>query len=197
MLFYMYGHYALYKYSFVEEFPVDIDFVMKAPFVTNRKHFHYYPKDGDAAIAFLKCSYRKMYIKKNIFAVPYLMLQERVKNNTEVKLIFLNGIYHHTMSCAVSSVQMSFTGISAAQLIDFANSVMESISAHEEYIVDGLVRIDLFRNNAGELVVNELESLEARYFTLDSNILASCVTFLQEYWEKKIYSCIDSFVESR
>ena len=170
---------------------------MKAPFVTNRKHFHYYPKDADAAILFLKSAYKKIYIKKNIYAVPYLMLQERVRCNTEVKLIFLNGVYHHTVSCAVNSVQMSFTGVTTAQLLDFASSVMRSISDREEYIIDGLVRVDLFRNNDGELVVNELESLEARYFTTTANCLISCENFLKEYWEKKIYSCIDSFLESR
>jgi hypothetical protein len=169
---------------------------MKAPFVTNRKHFHYYPKTGEAAISCFRSAYKKIYITKNCFAVPYVMLQERVKVNKEVKLIFLDGIYHHSMSCAISSVSMSFTGVSHDELIIFANSVLESISAHEEYIIDGLVRVDIFRNNDGELVVNELESLEARYFTSTASHLASCERFLEEYWEKKVYSCIDSYLEA-
>jgi hypothetical protein len=85
---------------------------------------------------------------------------------------------------------MSLPGISNAELIEFADSAMDAIASHEAYIVDGLVRVDVFKNNTGKLVVNELESFEAIYYTRTFN----AEHFLEEYWERKIYDAINSLV---
>ena len=116
----------------------------------------------------------------------------KAQDNREVKIVFLGGEYGHIMSCAVSSVQKSLPGIDQDVLIGFAKDVMRRIATHHEYIVDGLVRVDVFKNNDGELVVNELESLEARYFT-HGNKLQECQLFLEQYWERKILICIRDF----
>lgn len=88
-------------------------------------------------------------------------------------------------------------GVENAKLVDFAKSVMQCIAAHDEYILNGLVRVDVMQNNEGQLVLNELESLEARHDTLDETLSAECYSFLFQYWEKTIYECIDIFTSSR
>jgi hypothetical protein len=92
---------------------------------------------------------------------------------------------------------MSITGISKSELVAFAESVMQCISVHDEYIMNGLVRVDVMQNNAGQLVLNELESLEARHDSLDPGLSVSCSNFLSEYWEKVIYERIHIFTSSR
>ena len=116
-----------------------------------------------------------------------------MRSNREVKLIFLNGEYSHSLSTTVSSVKMSFPDIDETDMIAFATSVLQTVAQHDEYILDGLVRVDLFRNDEGELVVNELEGLEARFFTTVTNKLTDCQHWLENYWEKKILTCIETF----
>ena len=61
---------------------------------------------------------------------------------------------------------------------------------HEDvYMLDGLLRIDVFKTKDNRLVVNELESLEAEYFGDDVEE-ARFNEFLKSYWEKKIYDCL-------
>lgn len=110
---------------------------------------------------------------------PYIMLQVRMKYNREVKLEFLGGQYKYFMSCDVSTVTKSLPGHSNEDIIFFAAQAL-----HDECIVDGLVRVDIFSNNEGNLVVNELESLEARWFTRGDTHFAKSETFLQKYWGK-------------
>ena len=166
---------------------------MKAPFITNRQHFHSYPKNAEAAIQSFKSIHNKIAVDNTCFLVPYVMLQERVSPNKEVKMIFLGGKFHHITSTSIGNVVMSLAGYSRNDLIVFATSVMAFVALHAEYILDGLVRIDIFKDNAGKLVVNELESLEARSFSANDQINSSCERFLSEYWEKIIFRSINEF----
>lgn len=120
-------------------------------------------------------------------------MQVKANSNAEVKLVFLGGEFHHILQCTVNCVRMSITGITKAALLEFGASVIKCASEHDEFILNGLVRVDIMKNNEGHLVLNELESLEARHDTLDSALSVSCSTFLSEYWEKTIYECIHIF----
>jgi hypothetical protein len=93
-------------------------------------------------------------------------------------------------------VRLSLPGISQPALLAFGTSIIKCISEHDEFILSGLVRVDIMVNNEGHLVLNELESLEARHDTLEPNLSASCFSILSEYWEKVIYECIDIFTKS-
>jgi len=53
--------------------------------------------------------------------------------------------------------------------------------------LDGLVRVDLFVSNEKKLVVNEIEGIEAVYFASNVEKENAVDTFLNNYWEKKIY----------
>jgi hypothetical protein len=134
-----------------------------------------------------------MFATKDVIAVPYLMLQVRMESNREVKLVFVGGQFQYFMSCPKKTrVYQSFTDFTSDELVSFATTAIQCISAHEQYIIDGVVRVDIFTNNEGNLVVNDFESLEARIFTSSSTKLCACTQLLHIYWEKKIYTCLKS-----
>jgi hypothetical protein len=59
---------------------------------------------------------------------------------------------------------------------------------HDHYILDGVVRVDVFKNGDGNLIVNELESLEA---CCPTNCLLKR-TKLSSFRVSIIYSCFES-----
>jgi len=164
--------------------------VMKAPNITNGLHYQRNVKDVSSALKHVYKVRKVMYDSKTCYAVPYIMLQVRIVDNKEVKLIFLGGEFHHIMSCSMSNVVTRLHGFCDNDLISFATAAIRHLSEHSEYILDGLVRVDIFKNNEGNLVVNEFESLEARYFTGNASVHGNCCTFLEKYWKKKIYQSI-------
>jgi hypothetical protein len=79
----------------------------------------------------------------------------------------------------------------AQEIIDFAVAAVARLraSSGEEMVSDPLIRVDIMENQAGELVVNEFESLEAEHSARgqgrhkkDSLMYAYCVSF----WESQI-----------
>jgi hypothetical protein len=168
-------------------------FVIKSAFVTNRNFYHFYVENDDLAVFnILDRVQRMMSENEECFAVPYIMLQERVVPVKEVKLVFLGGKFEYISSFDIATVQKSLPGFSDDDLISFATAAVQTVSAYDEYITDGLVRVDIFKNNEGKLVVNELESLEARHPTVNLSEEGRCKSFLEIYWQKKIYYCISN-----
>lgn len=53
------------------------------------------------------------------------------------------------------------------------------------FILDGLVRVDLFKSNTGNLVVNELESLNAGYGGCKEDKTNEAKEYLSHYWQVK------------
>lgn len=173
--------------------------VIKSPFVTNSQYYKSY-SNGDSAsvMSSIKAAHFKMHNTSPVesFIMPYVMLQERVvgldqtKPTTppEPKLIFLNRKFSH-----FATKYLSLAPYSSNDLIAFASSTLDFLANnHPEFILDGLVRVDLFKSNKGDLVVNELESLEAGYAGTDEAANAKTLSFLELYWEQKIYDCIVS-----
>jgi hypothetical protein len=122
-----------------------------------------------------------------------MMLQVRVTKNNEAKLVFHNGVFHHFLSPASSKkITCSFPGYSTDDLVNFTTTALHHLSSYDENIVDGVIRVDIFKNDEGKLVVNEFESLEARFFATKQAVTMETEAFLIEYWEKKIYASIGS-----
>jgi hypothetical protein len=114
------------------------------------------------------------------------MLQERV-DNREIKAVYLNGTYNHMMTCTTGRVVKSFSGYSNNDIISFGKRAISVVAATGQFITDGLVRVDIFKDSDGKLVVNELEGLEARFFSTELAKVSRCYDFLESYWEKKLY----------
>jgi hypothetical protein len=86
-----------------------------------------------------------MYGKRpDCYEIPYFILQQRVDNNKEVKLCFLNREFSHFASIGRNA--KSFDGFSTEDLVRFAKKVLDLLyEANENFILDGLVRVDLFK----------------------------------------------------
>jgi hypothetical protein len=171
-------------------------FVLKAPFTTNSNYYKTYPGSADSALKNIQSVYKKMFPPPpqcpSGIIVPYMMLQVRVTKSVEAKLIFHNGVFHHFLSPSSKAITASFPGFSSDDVVNFASTAVQHLSSNDENIVDGLLRVDIFKNDEGKLVVNEFESLEARYFSTQQAIMMETEKFLNNYWEKKIYSSISS-----
>ena len=164
--------------------------IMKAPFTTNSQHFKRYVDTVQDAMIHLNRVLRGIYFDKECYEIPYMLLQERAMDNSEVKLCFLDRKFSHILSSA--GHPKSLSGFSKTDLITFAYNTLQYISDRDDsFILDGLVRVDLFRNNEGKLVVNELESLEAVYYSTALEEEGQTREFLQNYWATKIYDCIN------
>lgn len=61
--------------SFIESCPTGCEFVLKAPYVTNRQHFHTYPKDVVTTMKNIRTARKKMFVDQTCYHVPYLILQ--------------------------------------------------------------------------------------------------------------------------
>jgi hypothetical protein len=164
---------------------------MKAPFTTNKQRFHYYV-DGDvtAIVQIISRLLKEMYVEKTSQEIPYIMLQERLMDNREIKAVFLGGKYHHMLSCETANVVKSLPGFTHDEVVEFATSALNLMSQDDTSLLDGLARVDIFKgseSSKGRLVVNEIESLEARFFSKHESEMFECYTFLEDYWERKIY----------
>lgn len=121
----------------------------------------------------------------------------QVMLNTEPKLIFLNGTFSHFSGHRSSgknrTVIRSLPKHSEADLIAFAESAIAHLrDSGVPFILDNIIRVDLFDNGDGRLVVNEFESLEAGYKTSDAAKNNEVYLFLEMYWESKIYESISN-----
>jgi hypothetical protein len=165
--------------------------IIKSPFSTNSKYYKKYVNNIEQAMGYVKSICRDMFHPKSQRCIlPYVMLQERVTHNNEVKVCFLNKRYSHIASVARSV--RSFPGFfTEAEIILFAHGALMSLTHLEDVLIlDGLVRVDVFKSNQGILVVNELESLEADFGATNFPAVSETEHFLAEYWEQHIYECI-------
>ena len=178
----------------MQRFEAGTEFVMKAPFITNKCHFHCYPKTVVAMMSHVRGVLHKMYDQgvRGCFAVPYIMLQVRVKCNDEVKLVFAGGKFQFTASFDIDSIKKRFRGVNDEELQAFGEDVLSTIAVHDHYILEGVVRVDVFRNCDCNIVVNELESLEACCPSTSLLERTKLSSFLVLYWESIIYHCFES-----
>ena len=63
------------SHRFMESCPPGCGFVLKAPYVTNKMHFHSYPKDVASAMNSIGRACKKMFVSRACFRVPYFILQ--------------------------------------------------------------------------------------------------------------------------
>jgi hypothetical protein len=170
---------------------------VKAPYITNsRWHKHYCETSEDvmrAITSALSIMYGDAHSPPKSYPIPYLMLQERVEKNDEVKLIFLNRQFSHIAK--IDRNPSSLPPFSTTDLVEFASSILNILAGSDlTFILDGIVRVDVFKSNDGRLVVNELESLEANYYG-DARDEARVRLFLENYWEYNIYKSIVSLTK--
>lgn len=168
---------------------------MKAPFVTNSQHFKRYVTSEGAARRHMNMVTTDLRGgSPSCYIIPYMMMQEKVQCNDEVKMVYLNKVFSHFVSSR--SLKRVLPGHDSDAIVAFGNSVIALLGQQPHFILDGLSRIDVFYSQKHDkLVVNEVESLEAIYYCSDKSKEDRVIQFLESYWENKIYECFVNVCE--
>ena len=142
-------------------------FVCKLPFTTNSKHNSTvkYVVGYDGILAAL----RQFVSNVNIAGyITYAMIQPRIPNNAEVKIICFNGKakFRNMYKKATDKNALSpFKGVNLKEFFDFAEHIIAVLRRIcPELITDQVLRIDMFgfRDRPGVFIVNEIEGYEAQ-----------------------------------
>lgn len=124
--------------------------------------------------------------------LPYVMLQPRVPNPREARVILFDGAAQYIAYDHHRPSNSSALKASESKLFAFAEDAVRKLKKSCPWaILDGLVRVDIFEVQVGpneyRLYVNEYESLEASYkISKNSQHYKECKVrvSLQEYWRK-------------
>ena len=174
--------------------------VMKAPYTSNsRKPFNQRNlATVNDIMKHIKCCVKYVYKYQknqvNTFEIPYLILQEQVLiDKSEVKICFLNKCYSHIVMMSTGT-KRALGSFSEKQIVAFAYKALLSLKDMENtFVLNGLIRVDVFLSNANTLVVNELESLDATYYSTNFEGPGKVDLFLEKYWERQMYNNICEF----
>jgi hypothetical protein len=117
-----------------------------------------------------------------------------MSNRKEYKVVVFNQEVQYiayNSKNAKSKGTFAFSAQPHTELIAFVHQVVQDLKLScPSFIYDGLVRVDVFQNQYGEMVVNELESLEADYHASNNNrgnVAQHAVTEkLTNYWSEQI-----------
>lgn len=164
--------------------------VVKAPFTTGCAFIRYCNSLSQILIS-LRTGSQKYY-----GSLPYLMIQARMINNKEYKVVVLNGSAKY-LAYNTHRHGVAFSSKPHKKLFDFAESAVQQLKAsNPSSIIDMLVRVDIFQTYRGDFVVNEFESLEADYFASEH-----CQMFTENAAYMYLLNCfcekIRTFVRSK
>lgn len=162
--------------------------VLKLPYVTNQRPKYF--KNPSHLWRGLR-----IYEREYSDIIPYAMLQPCMANKRECKMVFLNGQFAHFAKSSNIGKAFISTDIQREEIKRFAEMIVTRVRQQIPHsITDGLLRIDIFRNCRGAYVVNEIESLEGRYWSRGGNrALVEEQTvdrFLLEYWTDVLRKCV-------
>lgn len=164
--------------------------VLKLPYVTNKDGLKYV--NGLPQLLAGIESHSEHYGR----SVSYTMLQPRMCNAKEHKLVLFDGKFSHLMKNASQGMSFITTQEQKERAVKFAEDCVQLLRARcPVAITNGLLRVDLFRDATGSYRVNELESLEARYWAGGRGGQAeadelSFTSKLVDYWRNEIEDMI-------
>lgn len=198
---------------FIEATSGEDGWVVKAPYTTHGECIWVSLKSLNEIQEKLVLGTKKyMYPRKHVGSdaigvrIPYLMVQPCMINRYEARV----AVLPHSIVTHSNDVDMYFVNINMSaqgkknqsflktrdernELQQFVRKAVTELRIKcPDFIADFLVRVDVFRNNKGVLVVNEFESLEARVYSskvLDEN---KANVFCTSYWRNVIDKLIDN-----
>lgn len=135
-------------------------------------------------------------IRDRVFAcqhsdVPYAMIQPRMLNNFEYKIVCWNMKVMYIGKCKPGYGHAFAIGntVSVEQFAEKALALLSERCPHA--ILNGLTRVDIFQTISGSYVVNEYESLEAVTYGQRDQIKPNQITAaMREYWYDVLVGCI-------
>lgn len=130
--------------------------------------------------------------------IPYVMLQPCMKNRLEYKVICINGEAQY-VSNIKRSTGTSFSSHPHEALFQFAEDAIlrAKNSGCPGLIINGILRVDIFQNQRGDFIVNELESLDAEYCSNNSVGECAAGVFLEVYWYEHIIKSLQQLAAGR
>jgi hypothetical protein len=133
----------------------------------------------------------------NLDRVPYVMLQPKMKNLWEYKVIVLNGTSKYIcppyqQHGGKETRAFTKTGRCRQDILDFAEIAVRRLHvACPSALTEFLVRVDIMESNEGNMIVNEFESFEAMFQTSASEEVKT-QSFLIDHWTD-VFSILHSF----
>ena len=130
---------------------------------------------------------------------PYIMLQPKVPNNRECKVIFHDGEAKYFNKQGESSqITPNLGSEEAKRMFAFAKKVLDAfVSRGPHAIMNGLVRIDIMVLQDNTLVVNEIEGIDSNYSCKNMVTQQTTLNFLGDYWYSVVESLFQAFLEKR
>jgi hypothetical protein len=173
----------------------DQEWVVKFPFKTNHDDMKYCK--GFAALeAFIV----RMFDDYDTGAhVPYAMIQPRLSNQLEYKVILLNGIANHcfTYTGGSGTAFCPTPEQKKTVLFAFAENCLKTLKERRPGTIDeGLVRVDIMQDDNGKMVVNEFESFEAVFHSTGEKEM-KVHTCLINFWQTHLNKLYDKCLSKR
>ena len=187
-----FSHRDEYLKLMIQEFlatvePIDsAGWVLKKPYVTNTrvKFVNSLTEVYDGLRRFSEEE------EENFRHIPYAMIQPCMRSRKEYMVICLGREPQYIANINVFQGGKSFTTSPHTRLFDFVRDAVRSLEATRPgCLTKGLFRVDVFQTAAGELKVNEFESLEASYNSTSENE-SKVLHFLIDYWKDMLMELI-------
>jgi hypothetical protein len=168
--------------SFLDQHNEGLGWVVKLPFVTMREGMIYAKQRSNV--------YKALEIMAAKFGnrIPYAMIQPRLLNRKEYKVIVLNGRVSHVLPQGANGTRTAdgrtFSTPPHRDLHKFAETVVSMLHhVCPGTITNYLVRVDIMQKQSGNLIVNELESFEAAYASKCDAETSATDAFVKNFWE--------------
>jgi len=188
--------------SFMSTYTDGNDFILKAPAVEHQIGFRnvtIHKVDDVIRVLFSTMNKSTAFQKVHLTVsqvFPYLMLQPKMKSKNESKIVCLGG--KATFVSIASRTKGLTRSVSKKELFDFAEETIQVLKTRDpRFLCDGLVRVDIFRNSKGNLVVNEVESLDSNVSCSKNDKQIAVDSFMINYWKIKIRDCFRRLIKSR
>ena len=128
------------------------------------------------------------------------MIQPKLSNRKEYKVIVLNGIASHILPQKANGITCPGRAFASKQeLFLFAESAVRCLKQNRPgSLVEGLMRVDIMQNCRGNMVVNEFESLEAIYESSDreaAEVMSGVHYFMFTHWLNAIKRSFNDLTE--
>jgi len=172
--------------------------VVKHPFVTMREGLKW-SRTQDNVLQCLAISTAKFGGR-----IPYTMIQPRLINRKEYKVVVLDGEASHIIpQCAngITCEGVAFTHSSTMDVMRFAEIAVMCLSKRcIGSQTSGLIRVDVMETRDKNLIVNEFESLEAVFETplnAGAEVESHLKLFLLTYWVRVVERTFAQYLSTR
>ena len=142
-------------------------------------------------------------VKANKFAwrIPYSLVQPRLSNRREYKVVILNGKASHIIPEDANGVKIAyrekknFSTAPHTELMLFAEmAVRHLVQMCSGTIGEYLIRVDIMQLDNEMMIVNEFESFEAVYISSCHEKTCHVQQFLNNFWVGKFTTLVNAVV---